>query len=72
MNKVNQREAKLAKQYIKASEFNYDKESVRNLISTAARTMSAAIRSSMKESDKRELKVISIELGLIGHPDFIC
>jgi hypothetical protein len=72
MNKVNQREANNAKIYVELANTDQIQWRKDNYLSCAARTMSAAIRSSMRESDKRELKVISIELGLIGHPDFIC
>ena len=60
MNKVNQRESNNAKQYV---ELGYH--------SAAARTLSACIRCSLRESDRKELIAISLNLGLVNHPDWI-
>jgi len=43
-----------------------------NMIDTAARCLSAAIRAAMRSKDAAELRQHAIQLGLTSHPDFIC
>ena len=61
MNKANRRDSELAKQYVGLG-----------MLDTAAKTLSAAIRYSLTESDRRKLRVIATELNIANHPDFIC
>ena len=61
MTKNQRHDVDVAKQYIRAG-----------MIDTAARIISAAIRSAMRSKDALELRAIADELNLTSHPDFIC
>lgn len=61
MNKVNQREVTTAYQYASLG-----------MMDTAARTLSACIRSSMRQSDINELRAVAADIGVKNHPAFIC
>jgi hypothetical protein len=43
-----------------------------NMIDTAARSLSALIRSAMTNKSKNELMALAVSLKLTNHPDFIC
>ena len=61
MNKANKRESSNARQFV---ELGYH--------SAAARTLSACIRCSLRQSDINQLRAIAAELNIANHPDFIC
>ncbi|CAB4147896.1 hypothetical protein UFOVP513_58 [uncultured Caudovirales phage] len=72
MNKVNQRESNNAKMYVELAGMDQVQWRKDNYLSCAARTLSACIRCSLRQSDIDELRAVAADIGVSKHRDFIC